>query len=188
MRLFYCCELPEAVQAELNKIAQQFRSLDARVTWVHPKNFHVTLKFLGEVAPAALEALKILGAQAAASAQRFELLFDTVGAFPNVQRPRVLWIGTSQIPQAILSLHERLERELIKMGFEAEQRFTPHVTVGRVKDERAMRAGQLAQIFSQVGQFACRAPITHLTLMESQLSPSGAIYTPVATWELPYAL
>lgn len=184
MRLFYCCELPQAVRAELDKIAQQFRALDARVTWVPPKNFHVTLKFLGEVAPTALDALKILGAQAAASAQKFELVFDTVGAFPTVHRPRVLWIGTSQAPQAILSLQERLERELIKMGFEAERHFTPHVTVGRIKDERPTRAGQLAQIFAQIGEFACHAPITHLTLMESQLSPSGAIYTPVATWEL----
>lgn len=169
---------------ELDSIAQQFRALEARVSWVRPGNFHITLKFLGEVAPAALDALKILGAQVAASAQKFELLFDTVGAFPNLQRPRVLWIGTSQIPQAILSLHEHLESDLIKMGFEAEPHFTPHVTVGRVKDERPTRAGQLAQIFSQIGSFTCRAHVTHLTLMESQLSPSGAIYTPVATWEL----
>lgn len=182
MRLFYCCELPEAVQLELDKIAEQLRSLDARVTWVRPQNFHITLKFLGEIAPAMLEDLKSLGARAAAAGQKFELLFDTLGAFPTVQRPRVLWIGTSQIPQEILSLHERLESALTKMGFEAEKQFTPHVTVGRIKDERSVRG--LAQLFSRIGPFACRARITHLTLMESQLSPSGAIYTPVATWEL----
>jgi len=184
MRLFYCCELPEAVQIELLRIAQPLRALEARVTWVRPENFHITLKFLGEVAPASVEMLKILGAQVAASAQRFDLTFDTVGAFPTVHRPRVLWIGASSVPQEILSLHERLERELVKMGFGEEERFTPHVTVGRVKDERPLRAGQLPQLISQIGAFACRAPITHLTLMESQLSPSGAIYTPVATWEL----
>ncbi len=182
MRLFYCCELPEATQRELDKIAQQFRALHARVSWVRPENFHITLKFLGEVAPTALDALKVLGEQVAASAQGFELIFDTVGAFPSVQRPRVLWIGTSQIPQEILALHERLEGELSKMGFAPEGRFTPHVTVGRVKDERPPE--HLAQIFSRIGSFAHRVQITHLTLMESRLAPSGAIYTPVATWDL----
>jgi 2'-5' RNA ligase len=183
MRLFYCCELPEAVQAELFRIAQPLRALEARVTWVRPENFHITLKFLGEVNSDSVEVLKILGAQVAASAQRFELTFDTVGAFPTVHRPRVLWIGASSAPPEILSLHERLEKELTKMGFEEEERFTPHVTVGRIKDERPVRAGQLPQLISQIGSFACRALITHLTLMESQLSPSGAIYTPLATWE-----
>ncbi|MCS7197648.1 MAG: RNA 2',3'-cyclic phosphodiesterase [Candidatus Bipolaricaulota bacterium] len=188
MRLFYCCELPEAVQAELDRIARQFRALETRVTWVPAKNFHVTLKFLGEVAPTTLEALKAIGSQVAASVQRFELLFDTVGAFPNARRPRVLWIGTSQVPQALLVLHKRLEQALLTMGFEAEPHFIPHVTVGRIKDERGTRLGELAQLFSRIEPFACRAPITHLTLMESQLSPGGAVYTPRATWEFAYAL
>jgi hypothetical protein len=100
------------------------RALEARVTWVRPENFHITLKFLGEVNSDSVEVLKILGAQVAASAQRFELTFDTVGAFPTVHRPRVLWIGASSVPAEILFLHERLERELTKMGFEEEERFT----------------------------------------------------------------
>jgi 2'-5' RNA ligase len=179
MRLFYCCELPEAVQRELERIAQPLRALP-RVAWVRPENFHITLKFLGEVAPKDVDALKILGESVATGSQRFELTFDTVGAFPTVHRPRVLWIGASSVPAELLFLHERLERELTKMGYPHE-RFTLHVTVGRVKDEKA--AGQLPQLISGIGSFACRALITHLTLMESQLSPSGAIYTPVATWE-----
>ncbi len=164
------------------RIAQPLHALEARVSWVRPENFHITLKFLGEVHSDSVEALKILGAQVAASSQRFELTFDTVGAFPTVHRPRVLWIGTSSVPQEILSLHERLERELTKMGYK-EERFIPHVTVGRIKDERPVRAGQLSRLISQIEPFRCRALITHLTLMESQLLPSGAVYTPVATWE-----
>jgi 2'-5' RNA ligase len=184
MRLFYCVELPQAVRAELYAIAQPLRKTEARVRWVRPENFHITLKFLGEVERSALDALTALGAQVAAKFPKSEITFDTVGAFPDTRRPRVLWIGSRQAPQALFDLHAHLERELMKMGFEAERHFAPHVTVGRVKDEHRAHVGQLAQLLAQVAPFACRAPITHVTLMESQLSPGGAIYTPVATWEL----
>lgn len=184
MRLFYCFELPQAVRAELDQIAQPLRRAEARVSWVRPENFHITLKFLGEVEPSHVAALTALGAQIAPQFPKSEITFDIVGAFPDTRRPRVLWIGSQHAPQAIFDLHAHLERELMKMGFEAERHFAPHVTVGRVKDEHTAHVGQLAKMISQIAPFACRAQITKLTLMESKLSPSGAIYTPVATWEL----
>jgi 2'-5' RNA ligase len=188
MRLFYCFELPHAVRTELYEIAQPLRTADVRVSWVRPENFHITVKFLGEVEPPTGEALTALGAQIAPKFPKSEIAFDTVGAFPTIQRPRVLWIGSRQPPQAIFDLQAYIERELTKMGFEAERHFAPHVTVGRVKDEHPARVGQFAHIIARIKPFVCRAPITHLTLMESQLSPSGAIYTPVATWELSHAV
>lgn len=184
MRLFYCLELPPGVRAELDRIAQPLRGTEARVTWVRPENFHITVKFLGEVELSVLDALKTLGAHIAARFPQSEIVFDTVGAFPSPHRPRVLWIGSQHAPQAIFDLQKDLESELTKMGFEAERLFTPHVTVGRVKDEHTVRVGQLATLISQISPFECRAQITHLTLMESHLSPNGAIYTPVATWTL----
>ena len=184
MRLFYCFELPHAVRTELYEIVKPLRTADVRVSWVRPENFHITVKFLGEVEPPLVEALTALGAQIAPKFPKSEIAFDTVGAFPTTQRPRVLWIGSQQPPQAIFDLHASVERELTKMGFEAERHFAPHVTVGRVKDEHTARLGQFAQIIARIKSFVCRAQITHLTLMESQLSPSGAIYTPLATWEL----
>ncbi len=184
MRLFYCLELPPGVRAELDRIAQPLRTTEARVTWVRPENFHITLKFLGEVEPSYVEALKALGAQVAKRFPRSEITFDKIGAFPDTHRPRVLWIGSLQAPQALFDLQSYLDHELSKMGFDAERHFAPHVTVGRVKDEHGARVGQLVKMISQIAPFTCRALITHLTLMESCLSPSGAIYTPVATWEL----
>lgn len=184
MRLFYCFELSERVRAQLYEIARPLRAVEARVSWVRPENFHITVKFLGEVKPSEVAALQALGAQIAGQFQKSEITFDVVGAFPDVRRPRVLWIGSRHAPQAIFDLHAQLERELTKMGFEAERHFAPHVTVGRVKDEHTARLGQFAQLISQIAPFVCQAPITHLTLMESQLSPGGALYTPVATWEL----
>ncbi len=181
MRLFYCLELPAPVQAELARIVQPLRMAEARVTWVRPENFHVTVKFLGELT--AVDALKALGGQIAPLFHKFELTFDTVGAFPSNRRPRVLWVGCCRAPQAIFDLQARFERELTKMGFEAERHFAPHVTVGRVRDEHTARVAQFSQIISQIKPFACRAPIAGVTLMESRLSPGGAMYTPVATWE-----
>jgi len=181
MRLFYCVELAPDVQTQLDRIVQPLRAGAGRVSWVRPENFHFTLKFLGEIEPSAVEALTALGAQIAPMFPQFEITFDMAGAFPNAHRPRVLWIGCRQAPQVIFAVQEQLEKELTKMGFEAERNFSPHVTVGRVKEER--RVGQFAQIISQIKPFACRAQIAGLTLMESRLSPGGAIYAPVARWE-----
>lgn len=184
MRLFYCLELPESVRAELDRIVQPLHTADTRVTWVHPENLHVTLKFLGEVEPAKVEALEALGAAVAQKFRRFELCFDSVGAFPDIRRARVLWVGSRAAPQTVFALQQALERELAKMGFEAERHFAPHVTVGRVKEENPARLTQLAQLLGQIKPFECRMPIEALTLMESQLTPCGSIYTPVSSWEL----
>lgn len=188
MRLFYCFELPHAVRAQLYEIAQLLRAPEARVSWVRPENFHITVKFLGEVEPSVVEPLKALGAQIAERFQKSEIVFDTVGAFPTPNRPRVLWIGSRHPPNVIFDIQEDLEQALTKMGFEAEQHFMPHVTVGRIKDERTVHEGRFAQMLSQIKPFESRALLTHLTLMESQLSPGGAIYIPVASWEFQDAL
>lgn len=182
MRLFYCLELSPEVRESLYRLGEPLRRVGARVTWVRAENLHVTLKFLGEVEPERLEQLQTVGAECAQRASPFELCFDQMGAFPHWGRARVLWVGCRSAPEAILRVQRDLESALQALGFSPEERFTPHVTLGRVKDESAAALKRLAESAQKLQSFEYRAAISALTLMESQLTPQGAIYTPVSVF------
>ncbi len=184
MRLFYCLELPAEVRGSLYRLVEPLRRTEARVAWVRSENFHVTLKFLGEVEPTVVDDLKALGAELARKIAPFELCFDKIGAFPNWTRPRVLWVGALSPPEAVLRWQRDLETALQKLGYPAEGRFTPHVTLGRIKDGPAAALTRLTESAQKIKPFAFYTLVSSLTLMESRLTPQGAIYTPVKTFAL----
>ncbi|MCR4404904.1 MAG: RNA 2',3'-cyclic phosphodiesterase [Candidatus Acetothermia bacterium] len=179
MRAFFCIELDEGVKAGLDAVIQTLKRdklwRAARVSWVKRENLHVTVKFLGEVDPARVEELRLAAELASAGFRPFPLELDLLGAFPNPQRPRVIWAGCSSPPSQALKLYEQLERELAPLGFPPEGKaYTPHVTLGRVKD--GVRTGGS---LGKIEPFRFLAEARGLTLMESRLDPAGAIYTPI---------
>ncbi|MGQ9478296.1 MAG: RNA 2',3'-cyclic phosphodiesterase [Candidatus Bipolaricaulia bacterium] len=188
MRAFFCIELDEPIKDGLNGLIQTLKREPtlkaAKVSWVKRENLHVTLKFLGEIAPEQIEELKLAAevAWADGGGKPFSLGLDLLGAFPNPQRPRVIWVGSSAPPREIIRLYERLEKELHPLGFPPEGKpYTPHVTLGRVKGGTRMGSG-LAQV--KLAPFRFIAEARGLTLMESQLDPAGAIYRPLFRLEL----
>lgn len=184
MRLFYCLELSSEVRESLYRLVEPLRRTEARVAWVRAANLHITLKFLGELEPTRWEPLRALGAELARKMAPFELCFDKIGAFPNWARPRVLWIGALSPPEAVLRWQRDWETALQKLGFAAEDRFTPHVTLGRIKDGPAAARARLAESAQKIKPFAFHALVSSLTLMESRLTPEGAIYTPLNIFPL----
>ncbi len=181
MRAFFCIELDEPIKDGLNGLIQALKREPAlraaRVSWVKRENLHVTLKFLGEVAPDQVEELHLAAEAAWEGFKPFSLELNLLGAFPNPQRPRVIWVGSSAPPQEIIRLYERLEEELEPLGFPPEGKpYTPHVTLGRVKGGTRMGSG-LAGV--KLTPFRFVAEARGLTLMESQLDPAGAIYRPL---------
>lgn len=179
MRAFFCIELDGAIQAELARIIQRLqRKVAARIAWVRRENLHVTLKFLGEIDPASLPSLQSAASRALVGLVPCDWQLDRLGAFPQLHRARVIWAGCREEPQPLQALHSALEAELERLGFERERGpFTAHVTLGRVK-EGGPRALEIARALEGFAPFAHPLRTTGLTLMESQLTPSGAIYQP----------
>lgn len=179
MRAFFCIELEESTKDGLEGVIQALRRdklwRAARASWVKRENLHVTMKFLGEIAPERVEELRLAAELACEGLRPFLLELNMLGAFPNPERPRVIWVGCSAPPQEIISLYQRLERELDPLGFPPEGKgYTPHVTLGRVKD--VVRTGGT---LGKVEPFRFVTEARGLTLMESRLDPGGAIYTPI---------
>jgi 2'-5' RNA ligase len=115
---------------------------------------------------------------AAAEQQAFELSIEGTGCFPNLRRPRTVWIGVGQGLDETRALHNALERPLLKLGcYRREERlFTPHVTLGRIRSDKPMNQLTAALVKNQDYQ-AGASMIHEVRIMSSELLPDGPVYT-----------
>ncbi|MCL4258107.1 MAG: RNA 2',3'-cyclic phosphodiesterase [Anaerolineales bacterium] len=187
MRAFIAFELPEDVRAALAEVSQSLRSrlAGAPLSWVAPRNMHLTLKFLGEIAPAQVHVLGAALQEIAARYAAMPIALSGLGVFPNLRRPRVVWAGL-QVPTALAQLAVEVEDAMHALGFEREARaFTPHLTLARVR--REARPAQLAALPPALAGQAV-LPVTgaleQLVLFERQLKPSGAVYNSLVRIQL----
>lgn len=185
MRAFVALPLPDATRRALWAAAAPLRALDLPVKWVGADGLHLTLKFLGETddarAPELADALR----RAAAGARALPLEISGCGAFPDAERPRVVWAGVSAEP-ALELLQHAVEREFAPLGFPTEARpFRPHLTLGRTrKDARPGAFRPLAASLAGVA-FAETVVIEQVELLRSALQPTGAVYHLVHRERLP---
>lgn len=183
IRAFIAIALPAAVRAELARVGAAWgEQLPPRaVRWVQPDNMHLTLRFLGDTAVAQLPPLSHLLDELAARHSAFRLQLDGVGCFPNRKRPRVLWTGVGGDTAAMQALKKDLDGGLVPLGWERETKpFQAHLTVGRVKDNRAAAGAAW-----QVGVSPLSWPVTAVHLIESELTRAGPLYTGRHTASLP---
>ena len=188
MRAFVAIDLPAEVRAELTHVQEQLMSqIDDGVRWVDPSGVHLTLKFLGEVAPGRVKPIVQALTDVSNSAGSFEVIVQHLGAFPSAIRPRVLWVGIGGDLSELAKLHSRVDDALAPLGFPPEGRgYSPHLTLGRVRDgvvrglqERIGRAVEAVAVVPLVMR------VHGMSLMESQLTPRGAVYSKVAIMDFP---
>ena len=137
VRAFVAVPIPADTRARVAAVQQRLRA--DGVKWVEPTNYHFTLRFLGNTAAPTLAALRAALSEALAECQAFPLTLRGVGAFPNRQRPRTIWIGVGEGRQELEALAATVERVVVAVGCAPEPRpFRPHLTLGRVKAERPL--------------------------------------------------
>jgi 2'-5' RNA ligase len=185
LRCFVAVPLDEMVRAALAAEVERLRPLSRAVAWVPAANLHLTVHFLGEQGgeqvAAAIEGLE----EGVLRLSPFAITLHGLGAFPGLERARILWTGVAGGALEARALHARVEDALARRGFAREARaWHPHVTIGRVFDERRWRldAGRdLRPVMSGIANHSFgTSRVASVTLMRSDLSPAGARYTPVA--------
>lgn len=189
LRLFLAISIPEAVRSELRRLQQELRPLlpPRVVRWANPEQFHLTLKFLGNVPAADTAALSEAARAVCAAAPPLRLRAQNAGFFPNELSPRVFWVDIKSQDNLLLELQQKLERATGRFGEKQEARnFAAHVTLARLgKLRRPEEAGKFAEraltdkIF---GEWTAR----EVELVRSQLSPSGAVHTAFAAFKTKY--
>jgi 2'-5' RNA ligase len=183
-RLFIAIELPSSVLVQLAEIQGHLKkhTSPGTVRWVNPDGIHLTLKFLGDVPVAKRDSLEKALLKAVEGHTPFALSTGLLGCFPNTNRPRVAWIGLQDQIEALAALRDAVERLIAPLGYPTEhRRFNPHLTLGRVKREAPhdsiQRLGELIAAFP--APTAQRWQVTGVSLIRSELKPTGAVYTPL---------
>jgi 2'-5' RNA ligase len=176
VRLFIAINLPDPARQALYDAALPLRRAAPSVRWVTPDTLHITLKFLGEVRDRELE--PVVGAlrAAAASIPVFPLELRGVGAFPNLRRPRVYWVGATG-GRTLSGLQSNLETQLESLGYAREARpFHPHVTLGRAGNQPARDDFVRAERAAAEVEYEASVAVQSVELMQSRLAPGGARY------------
>ncbi len=180
IRTFVAVELPPAVQHGLARVQEQLKRSRTPVRWVAPHQIHLTLSFLGEIPAGELPAVEEAAGIAASEAAPFELEACGLGVFPNLRRPRVVWVGLAGELEALRRLQARLTEELAARGFPPEERpFSPHLTLGRVRPQaRPEEARALGQTVAglKLGSLG-RWSVREIRVIRSDLRPEGPLYT-----------
>ena len=178
IRCFVAIEIPRSIQGLLKPVQTRLQSEIRRASWTKPGNFHLTLKFLGDVRSEKIEVVSEAIQNVADAQTPFSIEFGGVGAFPNFTRPRVLWMGIKQEALTVSDLAKSVNFALKRLGFPTDNRFHPHLTLARLR--APMNLEPLQNMLRQYDTIdGSVVNVSEITLMQSQLHPNGAIYTPL---------
>jgi 2'-5' RNA ligase len=187
IRSFIALEMPDEIRRALDEISFNLRKELANVPlrWVPIENIHLTLKFLGDIDQAQVQAVDEILKSLTKGLRPFDISLEDLGAFPNLQRARVLWVGVKV--QAIGEFQQKLEERLSKLQFKPEARkFEPHLTLARVRGHA--RRSDLEVIRDVI--LSAEAPRSQpalagtITLFRSELKPSGSVYNVLSRFVL----
>ena len=175
IRAFIALPLPAIVQKEIGEIQKHLKDSGADVKWDTPEKFHITLKFLGDIDEDAIDLLAAGVTNSIGDIAPIDLAFQTIGAFPTANRPRVIWIGGEE-NEHVLKIQRQVERVCESFGFAKDERsFHSHVTLGRVKSDRA--AERLTAKLNSITFKPLIARCTEVHFVRSVLKPAGSVYT-----------
>ncbi len=168
MRLFIAIPLEREIKDHLAKIR-----LPARMV----RDFHLTLKFLGEV-PAA-EVSKITASLDDIDFAGFRFSLSGIGFFPDEKKARVVWVGVEPADD-IIRLQKQVDESLATLGFSREKSFHPHITLARAKNPKYNDA--LISSASNIKILAMEIPVNGFELIKSTLTPEGPAYEALKTF------
>lgn len=184
IRAFIAIHLSDAVVAHLGeRQAEWMKALpQGAVRWVKPGALHLTLRFLGDTPLPRIEQVSATLDAVATDNGAFALCLDATGCFPNPRRPRVFWVGMRGELAAAEQLKQAVDNALQPLGWEPEHRpFKPHLTIGRIKDDRNLNNAPLPL---NVSLESLPIDVTAIHLMRSDLKPGGPVYTVLHTSQL----
>ncbi|MBI5596159.1 MAG: RNA 2',3'-cyclic phosphodiesterase [Elusimicrobia bacterium] len=165
----------------LARAVDALRACAADAKWSDDRTFHVTAAFLGETLPERLDALRAaLRAAHRDAPPPAEAAFESLGAFPSLESPRVLWAGVGRGAGDMRSAQRALLRRLGEASFPVpDGPFLPHTTLGRLRSPRGREALlRAAEPWRSASAWAgADFPCGPLRIVASRLTPAGPVHT-----------
>ncbi len=175
IRLFIATPISSEVEKELARIISVLKNAGGPVKWVEPSNIHLTLKFLGDTDEKLIPQLKKIIDDIATTYKTVPTTLNTLGAFPNLSRPRVYWIDLRGGDAELGKIAAALDNAIHELGFEKENRpFRSHLTLGRVKFPKNLQRQNEA--VKNIRVIPVHQVFDRIILFKSTLTPRGSIY------------
>jgi|HubBroStandDraft_1064217.scaffolds.fasta_scaffold135732_2 2'-5' RNA ligase len=185
LRLFLAIAIPETILQELRRLQQELQPClpSNMARWTRPGQFHLTLKFLGNIAALDVDALSKKVRALCASAPSLRLRAEGVGFFPNSRSSRVFWAGINS-PDGLLPSFQRQLENAVQPYLEKteESKFVPHLTLARF-EKLPRDATQKLLVHLQADQVFGEWTAQEVQLIESRLSPAGALHAILDTFK-----
>jgi len=181
MRLFIATDIPSEVLDSISELRRELDPEGERARWVGPESIHLTLKFLGQVAPEQTEVID--QSLRAVRAAAFKVSISGVGFFPNDRSPRVFWVGVSS--EGLTGLAQEVEQQMVGLGYPAESRpFSPHLTLARCSKKGRIHSSLVGAAAEYAEQKWGMFTTDRFFLYESHLERSGAVYEKLKEYPL----
>jgi 2'-5' RNA ligase len=188
LRLFIAIPIQEPVRDEIIRVQQELQPLVPRdvARWTRPDQFHLTLRFLGDVPADSVEDFKKTVGVVGRNTRSLFLRAEGVGFFPNPRSPRVIWVGINDREGRLVDLQRQIETAVGPFSPEpGEKNFMGHVTLGRLKNPKPSDAGNLAARAQALKNRIFGEWTAHeIEIIQSELSPAGARYNSLAAFRL----
>jgi RNA 2',3'-cyclic 3'-phosphodiesterase len=178
LRLFVAISTPEAVRNEITGVQRKLQQSvsPAAVRWTKPEQFHLTLRFLGDVPGERVAALQEAINVVCHGSSALRLRAQGVGFFPNARSPRVIWTGVNDGEGRLVDLQKKIESAVQSSTKEpGTEKFAGHVTIGRVKHLNRPEIEKLTAHAQAVqDRLLGEWTANEIEIIQSRLSPAGA--------------
>ncbi|MCP4581416.1 MAG: RNA 2',3'-cyclic phosphodiesterase [candidate division Zixibacteria bacterium] len=179
IRTFIAIELPSGLKQDADKLIVTLKPIAEGVRWVRAANLHFTLRFLGDIGQDQVAGLAEKLRENLSPLKPFPLKLSGLGCFPNMNRPRVIWLGGAGDMEALQNLAYQVESACRDCGLgKADKKFSAHLTIGRIKNPRGLEPfiERLTKVDFESDEFE----VGEVVIFKSDLSPRGPTYTPMA--------
>ncbi len=176
IRSFIAAEISEQqITRRISEIQDLIVATGAYLRAVQPQNVHVTIRFLGEIPAPVVEEVKREMNEIVFN--EFQTIMRGVGAFPNLRRPNVVWIGMSEGASELRQIHAQIEPRVRSIGLPSDNKgFNPHITIARVRSGRNTQ--ELSRAISEMETAEVGTmKVSKIALKRSVLTPRGPIYS-----------
>ncbi|MDK6028277.1 RNA 2',3'-cyclic phosphodiesterase [Ignisphaera sp. 4213-co] len=183
IRAFIAVEIEnESTLSNIVKWKKQLESLGLDAKFVEDENLHLTIRFLGEISLSSLEQIKEIVNKVSQMTKSFEIKIAGFGAFPNINKPRVLWIGVVEGFENLANIRKYIDTEIIRYGLrdvhKDQHEFSPHITIARLKSYRGVEKLQ-KYFIDYKDYFFGTSTVTQIKIKKSTLTPRGPIYSDI---------
>lgn len=184
MRLFIAINISDRSKKLINNKMKILKNeINEDIKWVDKENWHITIKFLGEVRKNKIDDIKNK-IDNMSNFKKFYLQFNKINAFPNLNYPKVIYLAINRSQENLIKIHKEIEKELLKINFKRDEReYTPHLTIARTRKSSEMKkiSKKINEYYSKKYFINIFSFIEGISLMKSELTSEGAIYTEIFT-------